>query len=96
MKTEYIAQYKHKKDECNDKWSNAVWYVTGRRTASTREEAEDCLNKVLKQFNRGERVEYNMAGSIGISTHIDSSTADSLSIVATRIMCREVTDWEEC
>lgn len=96
MKKEYVAHYQHKKDAGTDVWMNAVWYITSKRTASSKEAAENCLKRVLEIFNKGERFETDKIGSIGIRTHIDSATADSLSIVATRILCREVTEWEEC
>ena len=71
---------------------NANW--TGRYTFKTKESAVDALNTLIRDRNRGARVETYVCGGIGIDTVVDEDSANDMRIVDWRIRKQYKTQWE--
>lgn len=96
MRKQYLAQYQLKFQSERGEWGNAmVMNGSGKRYASTLEEARQSLKKVINEFNKGARTEQQVIGGLGVSIVIDEETAESTQVVKTRIRVREVSEWQE-
>ena len=95
MKKQYIAEVRFHK-AYDGKWVNTWGFVdNSTRYKSTLTLAQAELEYVVKKFNsRKAGVETTYANGFGIDTIIDQESIDRMTIVETRIRCREVTDWE--
>lgn len=99
VREQYIAEYQHRYEP--DKWKNAGpayfsthYGVIGRRYCDSYEQAQEALKEVKEYFNGKPRTDTTVCGSIGISSHMDSVSANRLEVVKTRIRVRLVTEWE--
>ena len=95
-KVEYKALFQFRKDEGAKSWKNALPFLNeNKRVTNSLEEAERALEIVKRKFNKGARVETDYSAGFGISTEVDETTAHKLTITRTRIIKRQVTEWEE-
>lgn len=96
MKKQYLAKIQHRYQEKTGDWSNAMALTTSnRRFAESYEEAKAVVDKLMKEFNKGARVERSTAGGIGVATHITADDANRLEIVRWEILEREVSEWQK-
>ena len=103
---EWLVQVKQRywEEHGGDKWRNAMmWYGDGnRRYAKTAEEAKQVLDHAYVLFNGekiydadGKRYDTHPAGMLSVAVESTRESDKDLEIVASRVMKRIVTDWEE-
>lgn len=92
MRKQYLAEYQQENYEPG-KWKNAIRSFR-TRYYRTLEDAQAAIREVKAYFNGEPRTTTQVCGCIGISSHTDSKTAQTLMVTKTRILVRLVTDWE--
>ena len=93
MKEQYIAEFQQKNHNPG-KWQNAGFFTMNKRYFWTQAEAEEAIRKIKAAFPGKPQTSTQVCGSIGITIHEDSRTADDLMVVKSRIRVRLVTEWE--
>lgn len=99
-RTQYLAQVMHRCDEKDDRWHNAIVYTDaklGVKFFRTLERAEAAIEAAIEANRpRGKTyVETQRCGMIGVDLVVDEDTQHRLEITQTKILKREVTEWEE-
>lgn len=94
MKKEFKAQFT--RNETPDKWENATKFATGKLYNTSIEDAKKAIEYVKECFpdNAHETID-NINDLFSVSAFIDNTTAHKIAVNKTRIVMREVTEWEE-
>lgn len=96
MKEQYLVQFQDKWNEEKNRWANAVLMLTGgdKRYASTLEEAQSYLDRVIKERQKMATKGYTQEiGKSGLGVTFEGN--EGMLVVNTRIRKRQVTEWEE-
>lgn len=95
MKKQYLPEYQHRYNP--GMWRNATpgyFNQMGRRYCDSLEEAEAAIRKVKEHFNGEPVTSTHSCGAFSITSTTDRGTAWHLAVVRTRILVREVSEWE--
>lgn len=93
MKKEFKAQFT--RNETPNRWENATKFATGKLYNTSIEDAKKAIEYVKECFPDNANETITHAGNFSISTYVDETTAHKIAVNKTRIVMREVTEWEE-
>ena len=93
MREQYLAEVKigGNKWYSQKEWFNASVMQGGKRYLSSKDQAIEAIEKVVKRFDGKAKVEIISNGGIGISSEIEEGT----KVTEYRIKKRLVSDWSE-